>query len=109
MGKNIIDVERVEFIYDIRMKESGISGYLLGEGYKDSLIENMKYVAKTRKWGEHKDTGKPLMAVEIFGTFLMSSGNKFTTNEGQCNNGWLIPGLSWDKFKVLNIEWVKIQ
>lgn len=108
MGKNIIEVERIEFIYDRRMQDLGISGDLLGEDYEDSLIEDKKYIAKT-KCGEHKDTGEPLMVVEIFGTFKTRSGNTFTTNEGECENGWAIPGLSWDKFKVLNIEWVKIQ
>jgi hypothetical protein len=108
MGKNIIDTERVEFFYDSRMEDLGISGYLLGEGY--SLMENTRYVAKT-KWGEHKDTGKPLMVVEIFGKFKLPSGNTLTINEGQCANGWAIKiqGLIWDKFKVLDIKWKRIR
>jgi hypothetical protein len=107
-GKNIIDTERVEFFYDSRMEDLGISGYLLGKGYEDSLIENTRYIAKT-KWGEHKDTGKPMMVVEIFGKFKLPGGNTFATNEGQCDNGWAIPGLTWDKFKVLDIKWKRIR
>ncbi len=107
MGKNIIETERVEFIYDLEMKRHGIDGNLLGEN-SEYFIPGYNYIAKTR-WGEHKDTGKPLMIVEIFGTFLMRSGNTFTTNEGQCKYGWAIPGTHWDTFKTLNPKWMRIR
>ena len=105
MGENIIEVERVEFTYDLEMKNYGIDGDLVGS---DGFIPGYTYIAKTR-WGEHRDTGKPLMIVEIFGTFLTRSGNTFTTNEGQCENGWAISGKHWDIIRTLDPKWMRIR
>jgi hypothetical protein len=107
MGKNIIETERLEFIYDYEMRKHGINGNLFGEN-SEYFIPGYTYVAKTR-WAEHIDTGKPLMIVEIFGTFLTRSGNTFATLEGQCEYGWAIPGTHWDTFKTLNPKWMRIR
>jgi hypothetical protein len=106
-GEEVIPIERVEFIYDLEMRRYGLDGNLFGEN-SEYFIPGYSYVAKTR-WGEHIDTGKPLMIVEIFGTFLTRNGGTFTTNEDQCENGWAIPGTHWDTIRVMNLKWLGIK
>lgn len=107
MGEDIIKEERVEFIYDPIMKEYGLGGDVIGEG-SDYFIPDFKYAAKTR-WTKHKDTGEPLMIVEMYGTFLMRNGSALTVHESTFDHGWAISGKNWDIIKLLDLRWNRIR
>jgi hypothetical protein len=107
MGENIIEAERVEFIYDLGMKEYGLCGDIMGET-SDYFIPGFSYTAKTR-WTKHKDTGEPLMIVEMFGAFLMRDGDVLDLNEGSFDNGWAISGKNWNIIRTLDPKWMRIR